>query len=306
MKTQTADLLALLNPAFPRLGTEVLDAAEARALFAALPPRSEAPVSVGSVGEDVVRRADASALPVRVYAPTTRRTDATIVFLHGGGWVLGGLDSHDPLARHLCEGIGATLVSVDYRLAPENPFPAALDDALLVVSRALDDAFGATGEVLVAGDSAGGNLAAALCLARRDQGLEPLLAQLLLYPVLDSRCATPSYEENAIGYYVTRDHLRWFWSQYTTPDDASLPLAAPGLAPDLSGLPPAVVVTAELDPLRDEGREYARRLAGAGVTTVALDYPDAFHGFLGFVGRHATADRAIDELCATVRELVAR
>jgi acetyl esterase len=305
----TRQLLATLNAVFPRLGTEVTEPVKARRLFAALPPRTDPAPIVGSVVETVVPGPDGHPLAFRVYRPVQPEghvDDVVVVFLHGGGWVFGGLDSHDHLVRQLCTGLAATLVSVDYRLAPEDPYPAALDDTLAVTTLVARGALGRKpSRLLLAGDSAGGNLAAAACLRLRDVGGPAIHGQLLLYPVLAQSCSTPSYTENASGYYITRDHLHWFWSQYLTgvgrPADG---YASPADASDLSGLPPAVIVTAALDPLRDEGLNFGRRLLDSGGRATLLPYDDAFHGFLGFVGRHETADRAMSELCAATKILV--
>jgi acetyl esterase len=265
---EVAALLERITPTFPPLGTAITDADEARRAYDALrtgaPPRTDVPV------RDTV----ADGLALRWYEPAAAPAEHTIVYFHGGGFVLGGLDSHDELARRLAVASATTVVATDYRRAPEHPHPAPLDDARSAVAHVR--AARPRSTIIVAGDSAGGNLAAALCLHARDHGDPPPAGQVLVYPMLDDRCATASYAENAEGFYVTAGHLRWFWRQYGSGD-----YSAPARL-DLHDLPPAVIVTAGLDPLRDEGLAYADRLAKAGVRVRPLHYADAFHGFLAF------------------------
>ena len=227
----------------------------------------------------------AGALPVRIYWPEASDGPAPlVVFCHGGGFVLCSLDTHDELCRALCRGAGAVVVSVDYRLAPEAPYPAAADDcyAGLVWAVAHAAELGAdAGRVAIAGDSAGGNLAAVTALRARDMGGPALRHQCLIYPVTDCRFDTPSYIENAEGYFLTAESMRWFWSHYLQDmGRAAEPYASPLRSPDLSGLPPALVITAEYDPLRDEGEHYAQALSAAGVPTVLRRYDGMIHGFV--------------------------
>ncbi|QZP38511.1 alpha/beta hydrolase [Halobaculum magnesiiphilum] len=243
-------------------------------------------------------------LPLRVYRPEGRPAP-TLVFFHGGGWCLGTLDSADDLARRLCRRVGAVVVSVDYRLAPEHPFPAAVDDAIRALRWTRDHAagFGGNGVVGVAGSSAGGNLAAAAALATPD-GETPAV-QTLLYPITDRDFATDSYEANADGPLLTRADMRRFWREYLRSDvDAANPYAAPLRAPeaDLAATAPAVVVTGERDPLREDGAAYVARLSNAGVDVDHLDYEGMCHGFLSFADRVAAADAAFDDLAAATRE----
>lgn len=221
---------------------------------------------------------------VRIYWPETTGPAPLVVFFHGGGFVLCSLDTHDELARGLCQGAGAVVVSADYRLAPEAPYPAAPDDcyAALVWAVAHAAELGADGaRVAVAGDSAGGNLAAVTALRARDLGGPALRHQCLIYPVTDCRFDTPSYIENAEGYFLTTESMRWFWSHYLQDMGlATEPYASPLRAPSLSGLPPALVITAEYDPLRDDGERYAQALAAAGVPTTLRRYDGMIHGFV--------------------------
>jgi acetyl esterase len=229
-----------------------------------------------------------------------------MVFFHGSGFVVCSLDTHDGICRNLCAGTGCVVVSVDYRLAPEAKFPAAPDDCLAATRWAVANAaaLGADpGRVFVAGDSAGGNLAAVTALRIRDEGGPALLGQLLIYPVTDYYDpGTPSMVENAEGYGLGRAGMIWFWDHYLrTPADGAHPHASPLRAGRLDGLPPALVVTAEFDPLRDEGEYYAERLRQAGVPTEMKRWDGMNHGFFFWPGVVDRAGAAMDEACAWVR-----
>ncbi|MEE2663982.1 MAG: alpha/beta hydrolase [Myxococcota bacterium] len=248
----------------------------------------------------------AGELPVRIYTPDGAGPFPLLMFFHGGGFVVCDLDSHDALARSLCRGAGAVVVSVDYRLAPEAKFPAAPEDCHAATRWAVDNAasIGADGaRVAVAGDSAGGNLAAVVAQLAKQRGGPALAHQLLIYPVTAHDFTTPSYEENAEGYFLTRDMMQWFWHHYLErAEDGQDPLAAPLRAKDLSGLPPATVVTAEYDPLRDEGEAYARRLDEAGVPTQAVRYDGVIHGFVSMYEQIDKGREAIEFGCKRLRE----
>jgi acetyl esterase len=299
-----AALLVRLNAAFPPLGTEIVDAVEARAAFAALRRPVEVPTPVGDVRDESITGPDGQPLALRWYRPPAPDSDsAVLMFLHGGGFVLGDLDSHDELARKLAVGTGATVVSVDYRLAPEHPFPAGLDDAQAALEHVASSCAGGR-PIVVVGESAGANLAATLCLTVRAGGGPQIAGQVLLYPMLDPGCDTLSYAENAEGYYITAHHLRWFWTQYVGAGAATTdPYVSPLRADDLRGLPPAHVVTAERDPLRDEGEAYARLLAEHGVPVTAQRYDDAFHGFVGFDAELAVAREAHQDIYRAIGDL---
>ena len=255
---------------------------------------------VGRV-EDHVLAGPESPLRVRLTAPAGEGPFPAVVYFHGGGWVVGSLFSHDHLCRALTRASGMAFVSVDYRLAPEHPFPAAVDDAeaaaAWVVANAetlgLDPA-----RIAVGGDSAGGNLAAVVARRARDRGDSPFAGQLLLYPVTDADLDTPSYLANAEGYFLTRSAMAWYWNQYAPDLAARLhPDVSPLRTPDLRGLPPALVVTAGFDTLSDDGVAYARRLAEAGVAVEHFHYEGMIHGFfrrhhLLDVGKTALADVA--------------
>jgi acetyl esterase len=238
-------------------------------------------------------------VPVRVYRPADATGLPGVVFFHGGGWVIGDLDTHDMHCRAITAAANAVVVSVDYRRAPEHPYPAALDDCWAVtehVARCAGDLGIDPTRLGVAGDSAGGNLAAAVALRARDAGVS-LRAQLLIYPVTDPTMACESYTAFAEDFYLTAEAMRWFIDAYL-PDPATrtLPHAGPLHAPDLAGLAPALVVTAEYDPLRDEGVAYAERLREAGVPTREISVPATVHGFLEFVNVVPAALRAREEI----------
>lgn len=227
----------------------------------------------------------AGQLSVRIYTPAGDKPLPMLVFFHGGGWMVGSLDTHDSTCRALANGASCLVVSVDYRLAPEHKFPAAPADCYAATRWAAETAAGLGGDpakLAVGGDSAGGNLAAVVAQMARDRGGPALVGQLLVYPVTDPACETPSHQENATGYVTTRDDIRYFWSLYLASDaDRDNPYAAPARAANLAGLPPALILTGEYDPLRDEGELYAARLQEAGVPVELTRHEGLIHGFFG-------------------------
>jgi len=240
---------------------------------------------------------------VRLYIPRLGRPLPTLLFFHGGGWVLGDLDSNDAICRRLANQGEVLVVSVDYRLAPEYPFPAALDDVVAAYAwvRAGIDRFGGDpARIAVAGSSAGANLAAALTLRLRDVGSEQPSLQMLLYPPLEARADSPSHRRNATGYSLHHDQMRWFWQAYA-PGSPDQPLVSPAYCVDLGGLAPAYVVTAEFDPLHDEGCAYADRLKMAGVPVELDDVAAQIHGFLNLVGAWPEADAAAARAAKALR-----
>jgi acetyl esterase len=257
---------------------------------------------------DIVMDGDTGPLRARVYRPAPGAGLPGIVFFHGGGWVICDLDSHDPLCRRMANATGAVVVSVDYRLAPEHRFPAAADDALAALRWAAGHAalLGIDARRLaVAGDSAGGNLAASACVRARDERRPAIAAQLLVYPVLDHAFDTASYRENADGYNVTRRAMEWFWAHYLGPEgDGRSPVASPLRTRSLAGLPPAVIVTAGCDPLRDEGLAFAHRLARDGVDVELQHHPGMYHGFFGAVAQLPAAARANSLAFAALQKLL--
>ncbi|MFI6873595.1 alpha/beta hydrolase [Streptomyces sp. NPDC050400] len=308
-------LVDAIAAAFPDVGGAITDAAEARRILAAAPT---SPLPVPAVGHVADRRIPgppgAPEIPVRIYVPDAPEGTATarpvVVFFHGGGWVLCGLDSHDGTARGLCRDADAVVVSVDYRLAPEAPFPAAVEDAYAALCWVAGHAaqLGAdAGALTVAGDSAGGNLAAVVALLARDRGGPRIARQVLVYPVTDARQTSASFGANAAGYFLTAAACVWFREQYLGPDgDPAHPHVSPLLAENLAGLPPAHVVTAGCDPLCDEGRAYAKALRDAGTEVTESRFPRMFHGFFGFPellddARRARADVA-QVIVSTVRD----
>ena len=253
------------------------------------------------------RRIDAKGreVPVRVYTPDGAGPFPVLLWFHGGGWVLGSLDGADGVARHLSHGADCVVVSVDYRLSPETKFPGALEDCYGATEWVVRNASGLNvdpARVAVGGDSAGGNLAASVSLMARDQEGPSLAFQLLVYPVTDRSFDTPSYLDNADGYLLTRDAMIWFWDHYLGRDeDANNVYASPLKAPDLSGLPPALVMTAEFDPLRDEGEAYALGLKRSGVSTEHTRYPGVIHGFFEMFGALDKADQAVADASSALR-----
>jgi acetyl esterase len=243
-------------------------------------------------------------IPVRVYWPSAEEALPVLVWLHGGGWVIGNLDTHDQLCRLLCDGSGAIVVSVDYRLAPEAKFPCAVEDCVAAwewITKNAAEIGGDSERVALGGDSAGGNLAAVVPLIARERGLQAPALQLLVYPVTDYEFESPSMIDNAKGYMLETEHVAWFFDHYaTTSDDFEDWRCSPMRAIDLSGLPPAVVITAEFDPLRDQGEAYGRRLQGAGVPTEIIRVDGVFHGFFGMHAFLTSAqeswDRAVEVL----------
>jgi len=247
------------------------------ALMGAMPGAPEMPTSDSSLP------GPAGPIPVRIYSPSGSTPDGpTIVFYHGGGWVIGDLESHDVACRRLAAATGMRLIAVDYRLAPEHPYPAAAEDAHAALVAVTGGALGGPPSwVAVAGDSAGGNLSAVVSLMARDRGTRVPDFQLLIYPATDFGGEYPSRHENATGYMLTSEMMEWFANHYVTEAQVTEPYASPALAGSHAGLPPAHVVTAEFDPLRDEGEAYAKILAGAGVPATSTRYDGQIHGFFG-------------------------
>ena len=247
---------------------------------------------------------DADGVPVRVYRPSPDPDLPVIVYFHGGGWTIGSVEQFDLITRQVANTSHAIVVSVDYRLAPEHPFPAPLDDcwrALVWVAKNASSFGGDATRVAVMGDSAGGNLAAVCALLARDAGAPDLALQVLVYPVVDCDFGTRSYRENGKGFLLTEDDMRWCFSCYTGTDiDRGDWRISPLRAPDLHGVAPAVVITAEYDPLRDEGQAYARRLEAAGVSVAHFSYEGMIHAFFGL---SAAFDASRDALQRVGNEL---
>jgi acetyl esterase len=241
----------------------------------------------------------------RRYAPLDAH--GTIVWLHGGGWLLDGLDGADAMCRVLANAAAAQVVSVDYRVAPEHPFPTPVDDCFDAL-RWIAAEIAGSGPLLIGGDSAGGNMSAVCAVRARDRGGPALAGQVLVYPVVDHDFTTPSYLEHGANEFLLLElrGMRWFWDNYVADvADRNDPDASPLRTPDLAGLPPAIVVIAEHDPLRDEGLAYAERLRAAGVPVSLQRYDDMPHAFFSFVNLFATGNEAVARVGVEVREMLA-
>ncbi len=254
-----------------------------------------------------VRDFVAAGVPMRLYRPPTASPQRlpVLVYFHGGGWTIGDCDTHDVLCRQLALAATCAVVSVDYRMGPEHRFPAAVDDCVAATRHVQDkaQALGLDAQRLaVGGDSAGGNLAAVVCLAMRDAGLPLPAFQLLIYPATDMRAVAPSHTTNAQGYLLTADSIQWYRGQYIAePAQWSDWRASPLLATSLAGLPPALVLTAGYDPLRDEGRQYADALSAAGVPTQYVCFERQIHGFVPMGRVLDEANTAVDLCAAALR-----
>lgn len=241
-------------------------------------------------------------LTARVYKPNSDASLPVLVYYHGGGWTIGDLDAYNELCRQLAHRIGCIVISVDYRLAPEHPFPAAVDDAVLALDWVHENAQQLGGDphrLAVAGDSAGGNLATVAAIAARDSGTPALIFQLLLYPTVEIDLReTPSAVENAEGFILTAEVMRWFSDQYCpNPSDREDPRASPILSSNFSGLPPTHIVTASLDPLADQGAAYVHALDNAGSKVTHTHAEGLPHAFLHFHGQVAESERILQSLC---------
>jgi acetyl esterase len=303
---QIAKLLPALNSYFPRVETMTGQQLRTMIRERAVPPPRLAPVR--AIADRTVP-SSAGDIAVRIYWPEkTSGPMPVVVFAHGGGFVFCDLDSHDELCRAMTDGIGAVVVSVDYRLAPESPWPAAAEDVYAVADWATQQAaaLGADpGHLLVAGDSAGGNLAAVTALMARDRDGPAIAGQLLIYPVIAADFETPSYQRFGVGYYNTAAAMAWYWDQYVPAlADRGHPYASP-LRARLTGLPPAVVITAGCDPLCSEGDDYAKALVAAGVPTTHRDYEGAIHGFITMASLDICT-RAREQAWADVSALLSR
>jgi acetyl esterase len=285
--------------------TDATDPVELRGLMDAAAVGSA--VGVATV-EDRTIPGGSEPIPVRIYRPEGDAPKPLVVYYHGGGWVLGSLTTHDDICRRLANAVDAVVVSVDYRMGPEHRFPAAVDDSFAALRWAHDhaDELGADpGRLVVAGDSAGGNLSAVMTQLARSEG--PAISfQLLVYPVTDHEFTSVSMNENCEGYYLSRDMMRWFYDRYLNhPDEGVDPRVSPLRATDLSGLPPAYVITAQYDPLRDQGIAYADALRAAGNEVEMTLYEGLFHGFFGMLDQIDAARLAFDDAIAAVRAAVA-
>ncbi len=308
--TETARMLSVLNDGFPQV--QAMTGAQARATVAARLQPVENPDDVSRT-EDLLAESAHGPIPLRVYHPHGEsRPRPVVVFLHGGGFVFCSVESHDGFCRRLARHTDAVVVSVDYRLAPEHRAPAAAQDAHAAVCWVAEhaDRLGIdAARIVIAGDSAGGNLAAVVPLMLRDLGGPTIAGQVLLYPVIEPDFSTPSYQRYATGHFNTQAAMEWYWQQYLGGDPATAALAGPAeyvipsRAATLSGLPPAVVVTAGRDPLSSEGNHYAAALRDAGVPVRHRHYPELFHGFLT-IGPFGPAEAARELLWHDIQRLL--
>ena len=278
----------------------------ARELFRAMQP---APAALGEGVRNVSIPGPGGELGLRVYTPPGEGPFPIAMMFHGGGWVIGDLDTADTQSREVSEGTGAVVVSVDYRLAPEHRFPAAAEDCYAATCWAHENAASLRGDperLAVVGDSAGGNLAAVVALMARDRQGPAIGFQVLVYPVTDGVAFdTPSYRDNAEGYLLTAEAMRWFWDHYADTADRANPYASPARADDLSNLPPALVLTAEFDPLRDEGEAYATRLKAAGNRVECERLDGLIHGFFAQGAVVPAARPGMAKVCAALRAVFA-
>jgi acetyl esterase len=300
VKTVLDQLASLNGPPIQELGVT-----EARALLERLAAIGGPPAEVARV-EDRTFAGPAGDVPVRIYRPTDDAgPQPVLVWFHGGGWVLGSIEGSDLTCRNLAAQSGVVIVSVGYRLAPEHPYPRGLDDcyaALVWVTATAGDLGVDPDRVAVGGDSAGGNLAAVVALAARDRGGPALRFQLLVYPVTDALMSHPSVRDNGQGYMLTDDSMKWFIELYLGDrGDPKDPLVSPVYADDLSGLPPALVITAEYDPLRDEGEAYGTRLQQDRVAAKVSRYDGMIHGFFSMGAIVDAARRATGEAADALR-----
>ena len=273
------------------------------------------PQPVGRIEDRKVPRLDGQGqssleVPIRIYMPRAALTAGAFVFYHGGGWVTGDIASHEAICCELANTVGCVVVSVEYRRAPEHKYPAAVEDAYAATRWVHDHAEEIRVDrdrIAIGGDSSGGNLAAAVAQMLRDNhDFKPAL-QVLVYPVIDFRFDTPSYEENAKNYGLTREKMRWYWNCYLArEEDGAEPYASPVRAANLAGLPPALIITAQHDPLRDEGEAYARRLRQCGVEVTLSRYDGMIHGFFRREAIFDRAKEAIQEVATTLHETFSR
>jgi acetyl esterase len=277
----------------------------ARAGFALLASLSGPPDEAVPTDDRTIPGPAGNDIPVRVYRPQSDTPLPVVVYFHGGGFVIGDIHTHDATCQRLAAGVPAVVVSVDYRLAPEHVFPAAVDDceaATQWVSAHAADLGADPARLAVAGDSAGGNLAAVVARRARDAGGPPIVFQLLVYPCTDLTRSLPSHTENGTGYLLDNDAMDWFMAHYVGDDDLEHADASPLAVADLAGLPPALVVTAEFDPLRDEGEAYADRLRAAGVKVVSSRYDGMIHGFYGLDALFDSSKKATAETVLALRD----
>jgi acetyl esterase len=285
-----------------------LPIADARAAYRMMRPAAP-DIAVGAVLDRTIP-GPAGPIAVRIYTPAGNGPFPVLLNFHGGGWVIGDLETADGVCRELCNRVGCVVVSVDYRLAPEHRFPAAVEDCLAATRWAAEHAKELNGDktrIAVTGESAGANLAAVVCHLARDGGGPALAFQLLAYPVTDANLDTGSYRANGDGYLLTKEGMEWFWNQYCpNPKDRTNPRAAPLRANNFKGLPAALIMTAEFDPLRDEGAAYAAKMKAGGVAVDYVCFDGLIHDFLAMSRVFSASKPAMDKAVAALRNAFAR
>ena len=284
-----------------------LSPAEARKQMLDLAPPVDPLLAVKRVEDRSIPGPDGE-IPIRLYYPAGGPPFAVLVYFHGGGWVIGDLDTHHGFCHALAKTSGCLVVSVDYRLAPEHRCPAAVEDAYAAtvwVAENSDVIQADPDRLAVGGDSAGGHLAAVVALMARDRKGPRIDLQVLIYPITDCNFDTPSYIENKEGYMLTRDLMKWFWNHFIENEgEANDSYVSPLRAENLSNLPPVLIVTAEYDPLRDEGEAYGQRLQEAGVNVTLSRYPGMIHAFIRMTARLDKANTALDEVSGMLRRVL--
>lgn len=295
-------LAQMADPNAPQLSD--LSPEQARAAFAGFTAFQGEPEAIAST-EDRLIPGPGGEIPVRVYRPSTSGTLPVLVFFHGGGWVIMDVGTHDGVCRALANAAGCAVVSVDYRLAPEHRYPAAAEDCYAATAWVGTNAAALgvdAARLAVGGDSAGGNLAAVISQMARDRGGPDIRFQWLHCPVTNCDYGTPSYSDNAEGYMLTREGMEWFWGHYLADPAHGREAMASPLCGDTVGLPPALVQTAEYDPLRDEGNAYAEKLKASGVQTTLHCWPGLIHDSLLFFGVVPAGRANLDEAASALRE----
>jgi len=306
MLDDRAAALLALDDVMPFTDIRKMSLAGARATLAESIAMVESPPPSDVVSEDRYFRGLGGDVRVRLYAPLGMSgTQPAVAYFHGGGFVTGSADTHDVLTRKIARGAKCRVFSFDYRLAPENPFPAAVDDGLSALRWMFENAASLgidASRVAVAGDSAGGNLSAVLSLRMRNESPRPML-QVLLYPAIDGACTTPSHRSCGEGFLLTSEVIDWYYDQYVGPDKAARlhPDVSPIYAPDVSGAAPALIYPAGLDPLRDDSYAYAKKLRAAGVEVSLRELDTMMHGFACVTGALDVARHAVDVIVADIR-----
>ena len=296
-----------LRAAAPAMHTLSVEEARISSAAARIQPDPAEPVARI---EDLTIPGPAGDIPVRLYSPDPDTQLPALVYYHGGGWVIGDLDSHDPLCRTLANRANVVVLSVHYRLAPEHKYPAAADDSYAAAQWVSEHGaeIGADGSrIVVCGDSAGGNLSAVVSLMARDRGGPELRGQVLIYPVTNLDFGTDSYRDNGDGSKgLSEDGMRWFWQHYVrTQSEGFEPYASPLRADTIADLPPALVITAEYDALRDEGELYAERLERGGIPTQLTRYDGVIHGFVSMFAAVPEGDTAVNQIAGFLKRMLA-